>query len=126
MRHNSALCALALGAALTGSSGCSLVLVHGPPAGHESLAAFSCTRNNVAPIVDAVFAGTGLFVGATLMRAGSSEWTVPYAVVGAGMALEGLVWAGSAAYGLHKTSRCREALRRLSERRAGAAPVPSP
>jgi len=127
MKPCPALCSLVLGAALAGSTGCSFVLVHGPPAGHDQLAAFSCTRSNAFPIVDAIAAGTGLFVGGTLLAGGTGNaWTAPYAVVGAGFALEGLLFGSSAVSGFVKTGRCRAALRELGAREAGAGRDPAP
>jgi len=128
MKPCSALCTLVLGAALAGTTGCSFVLVHGPPAGHDRLAAFSCTSSNALPILDAIAAGTGLFVGGTLLAATSSDasgWVAPYVVVGAGFALDGLVYGTSAVSGFVKTSRCRAALRELGAREAGAGRAPA-
>ena len=119
------LAALAcLGLLTTATTGCGFFLVHGPPAAHESLTAFSCTRANAGPIVDAALAGTALLVGAQLLAADRSDnggWTAPYVVVGAGLALEGVVFGASAVAGFEKTSRCRRALRQLAERGAGTA-----
>lgn len=112
MRKRIAAGALALGAAFAASTGCSFVLVQGPPRGHEQLASFSCTRGNAVPLVDAAVAGTGLFVGGTLMAAGhANEWVAAYGVVGAGLAVEGLVFGVSSLVGFHRTAHCREALR---------------
>jgi hypothetical protein len=123
-----ALCSLLLGAAIAGAPGCSFVLVHGPPAGHERLAAFSCTRSDVLPILDAIAAGTGLFVGATLLGANTRDagaWAAPYVVVGAGFALEGLLFGTSAVSGFVKTGHCRAALREQGARAAGAGRDPA-
>jgi hypothetical protein len=71
---------------------------------------------------------SALHAGVPLLAAGGRDaegWTAAYRVVGAGFALEGLVFGSSAALGFRKTSRCREALRRLAERGtrpAAAAP----
>ncbi len=127
MRPRSALRSLLLGAALAGSTSCSFVLVHGPPAGPERWAPFSCTRSNALPILDALVAVTGFFVGGTLVAGGSSsEWTVPYAVVGGGFVLEGLVFGTSAVTGFAKTSRCRAARREPGARAPGAGRDPAP
>lgn len=127
MRPRPGLRSLVLGAALAGATGCSFVLVHGPPAGPERSAALSGTRSNAFPILDAIVAGTGLFVGGTLIAAGSgSAWTAPYAVVGAGFALEGLLFGTSAVTGFAKTSRCRAALRERGAREPGAGRDPVP
>lgn|GEM_PF-4228444 len=96
------------------------MLVHGPPAGPERSAALSCTRSNAFPILDAIVAGTGLFVGRALIAGGSgSAWIAPYAVVGAGFSLEGLLFGTSAVTGFAKTSRlrlarCHRVVQRLS------------
>ena len=121
--------AVALAALLpAATAGCGFLLVHGPPAAHESLTAFSCTRGNAGPFVDAALAGTALLAGAQLLAADRSDnggWTAPYVVVGAGLTLEGLVFGASAVAGFEKTSRCRRALRELAERGARpAAAVP--
>jgi hypothetical protein len=81
------------------------------------------------PIFDAIVAGTGLYVGAALLSANSRHadgWVAPYVVVGAGFALEGLLFGASAASGFVKASRCRAALRELGERHAGPPRPPSP
>jgi hypothetical protein len=114
MRSRPALLALVLGTAMAGTPGCSFVLVHGPPAGHEQLATFSCTRSNALPVLDAIAAGTSLFVGAKLLSANTrdaADWAAPIVVVGAGFALEGLLFGTSAVSGFAKTGRCRAALR---------------
>lgn len=130
MKPCPALCSLVLGAALAGgTTGCSFVLVHGPPAGHDQLAAFSCTRSNALPILDAIAAGTSMFLGAKLLSANTSDaadWAAPIVVVGAGFALEGLLYGTSAVSGVVKTSRCRAALRELDARQAGAGRHPVP
>jgi hypothetical protein len=40
-------------------SGCSYLLVNGPPSGHEGLDGFSCTESKVIPALDATVAGLG-------------------------------------------------------------------
>jgi len=113
----------------TATAGCGFFLVHGPPAAHETLTTFSCTRSNAVPVLDAVAAGTALLVGVPLLAAGRGDdvgWTVPFQIAGAGFALEGLVFGSSAALGFRKTSRCREALRRLTERGAHPAAAAPP
>jgi hypothetical protein len=105
---------LALSALLAATPGCSLLLVQGPPSGHGQMAAFSCTRSNAVPLLDAVVAGTSLLVGATLVAANAGDtggWTAPYAVVGGGFVLEGLGFGASALVGFHRTGRCRAAQR---------------
>jgi hypothetical protein len=112
MRPRPTLCALAVIAALAGTTGCSFVLVHGPPAGPERLAEFSCTRSNALPILDAIAAGTSLFLGAKLLTANTSDaggWAAGIVVAGTGFALEGLLFGTSAVGGFVKTSRCRAA-----------------
>lgn len=112
MRTRFAIGTLALCAALAAAPGCSFVLVQGPPRGHEQMTSFSCTRGNAVPLVDAAVAGTGLFVGGTLMAAGhANEWVAAYGVVGAGLVVEGLVFGVSSLVGFHRTAHCREALR---------------
>lgn len=111
------------------TAGCGFFLVHGPPAAHETLTTFSCTRSNAGPVLDAVAAGTALLVGTQLLAGGGGDaegWTAPYRVVGAGFALEGLVFGSSAALGFRKTSRCREAPRQLTERGARPAAAAPP
>jgi hypothetical protein len=112
MRTHLCWSVLALGAVLAATPGCSVLLVHGPPSGHGQMAGLSCTRSNAVPLLDAVLAGTSLFVGATLVAAnvGDAEgWTAPYAVVGSGFVLEGVGFGVSALVGFHRTSRCRAA-----------------
>jgi hypothetical protein len=113
----------------TATAGCSFFLVHGPPAAPEALTPVSCTRSNAVPFLDAVVAGTALLVGVPLLVSGRGDdvgWTVPFQVAGAGFALEGLVFGSSAIAGFRKTSRCREALRRLTERGAHPAAAAPP
>jgi len=101
------------------TAGCGFFLVHGPPAAPVTPTTFSCTRSNALPVLDALAAGTALLVGVPLLASGRGDevgWTVPFQVAGAGFALEGLVFGASAALGFRKTSRCREALRQLTER----------
>ncbi len=110
---------LALCATLASLPGCSFVLVQGPPRGRGQPASFSCTRSNAVPVVDAVLAGTSLFVGATLLAATGGHtdtWIGPYAVVGTTFTLEGMVFGVSSLVGFRRTSDCREAQR--------AAPAP--
>lgn len=109
------------------SAGCSVFLVHGPPAAHERLSAFSCTRANVLPVLDAAAAGVALMAGVPLISTGAGDtggWTTGYAIVGAAFAFDGLVFGASAVSGFGKTSRCREALRRLAERNARTSGAP--
>ncbi len=119
MRKRRTAGALALSAILATSGGCSFVLVQGPPRQHEQLASFSCTRSNAVPVLDAVLAGTSLFVGATLLAATGGHtdtWLGPYAVVGTTFTLEGMVFGVSSLVGFRRTADCRTAHR--------AAPAP--
>ncbi len=112
MRMRLTFGALALAAALGAAPGCSLVLVKGPPRGYQQMASFECTRHSAFPLFDAVMAGISLSVGATLISAGYADtdgFTRPIAVVGAGLAVEGIAWGASALIGLSRTSRCRAA-----------------
>jgi hypothetical protein len=112
MRPRSALAALALSALLAGTPGCSILLVRGPSSGPEPTAGSSCTRSNAIPFLDAALAGTSLLVGGTLVATYTGDaqgWTAPYAVVGAGFVVEGLVFGASSLVGFHRTGRCRAA-----------------
>lgn len=112
MRSRFSAGALALSALLTGAPGCSIVLVQGPPRGHEQLASVPCTRSNAVPLLDAALAGTSLFVGGVLLAGtggSTTSWVGSYTVVGAGFALEGLAFGASSLIGFHRTSRCRAA-----------------
>lgn len=112
MRTRFALGALALSTLLATTPGCSLVLVRGPSSGPEPLSGSSCTRSNAVPLLDAAFAGTSLFVGGALLAGtggSTTSWVGSYTLVGAGFAVEGLVFGASSLVGLHRTSRCRAA-----------------
>ena len=41
------------------TGGCGLMLVQGPPAGHEQMESFSCTQGDAGPVVDLMLAGVG-------------------------------------------------------------------
>jgi len=93
-------------------TGCGLALSDGPPADHEQLTAFSCTTENLGPILDAVTVGTSL-VGAGLADAGPAPGLV-----------SAVVYLVSAIVGFDKSARCRSAKAKLAARQDAAARAP--
>ena len=87
------------------SSGCSFLVVHGPPTGHEAMSTFSCTESRGAPIIDIAL---GAFWVWFFHADGSNDPLLP------------VTHGISAAYGFKKVSDCRRA-QSAAARRAVAA-----
>jgi hypothetical protein len=108
------------------NAGCSFTFVDGPPAQHQTMPYFECSSGRGWPIVDGII-GASVAIGAAsdLERAGTDGGRAD-AVIGAA---EAALFLASAAYGLSKTSACREAkealLLRLQDRER-ADPPPDP
>lgn len=123
---------IALWAGLTLSlSGCSFLLVRGPPPDHLALDDFECTEQRGAPSIDVLIAGLGVVVavGAAATAGDDSDFALAFGV-GPGLAVAGLAgW--SAHTGFKRVNRCREALQELRERggaiqRRDRSPTPPP
>lgn len=119
--------ATALGVALLALSadGCSWLLVHGPPLGHERMDYFSCTEEATMPTLDLVMAGLSV-AGAVVIGTGSnSGWEYqPYsrdAYLAVGLA-EGAAFGLAAGSGFHKVGACREAKRQWLARHPAGTP----
>lgn len=95
---------------------CSVVLTHGPPAGHEKMMTpFSCTEDWGAPALDIALGVLGLVY--VLAVGGDSD--------SPGAATPGAIFAGifggSAGLGINNVRRCQAALRALTVRQTEAA-----
>jgi hypothetical protein len=91
------------------SSGCSFVVVHGPPRGHERMESFSCTRSYLAPLVDGVFAFSFFMVAAS----SEDDSFGPGAATGWPFFF---LHGSSSVVGFRRVSRCRAALEALAPR----------
>jgi hypothetical protein len=118
LRSGVSLCLLALP-----GSGCSLLLVKGPPAEAQQLSNFDCTTGAEAPAIDTLLAVVGGFSTLFLLAlSGLSDTGDPRGKV-ALFALPAFVLpAGSAAYGFATISRCRRARADLAVRSSLAPP----
>lgn len=95
-------------------TGCGLALTNGPPTGHEQMDSFSCTTQDVGPILDAFAGGVTVLVAAA--AAARPDWYDNSGrIVSAGLAW-GVVSGLSAADGFSKAKRCRAAYRQLAIR----------
>jgi hypothetical protein len=115
-------------------SGCSFVLVSGPPANHAELPSFECTTSRLGPGLDTVWTVLQTLNFVTTLARTSAEWdeayggnppfsrstALPlYAVLG-GLGAAGMY------YGFSKTSECRSAKNALNGRmmQPGGQPAP--
>lgn len=121
VRYRFAGMASIVGLALS-STGCSLVFVHGPPSGHESMPAFACTESTVLPVLDAVGTAGSLVAAATARDDDPDEdrgYLVPVlsaqqnvaANLGLAAALGVSAWVG-----FRRVAACREAQEALRAR----------
>jgi hypothetical protein len=103
------------------AGGCGFVITNGPPQGHEQLTDFECTESNLGPTLDIAWAAFQP-VSAMSVLGEDVDWsgfgkTEENAGTAFGVAI---TWAAlstaSGIVGLKKTSRCREAKRRLAQR----------
>jgi hypothetical protein len=106
------------------SCGCSWIFVERAPANHQQMAAFDCTSNVAAPVLDALWGGLNLVGGLTAARGSDSTWNGPAdrgttMVVGLGWAA---ISAASAAYGFVHTNACRQAKDELYARLSSPQP----
>jgi hypothetical protein len=125
MRHRSGLPALL---ALV-TTGCSLVMVKGPPRGHETMAEFTCTEGRTLPWIDA---GTAALLGGLTIAIAATPESEPASgsfTVGPDRS-DAMLWlsipavalGASSAIGFHRTGECRAALEELRQRE----PIPTP
>jgi hypothetical protein len=100
---------------LMSTTGCGLLLTHGPPAEHEQMVSFSCTEGDTGPILDAIWASVSLALA--VMAAGTPD---DYAYDQGATVAAALGWAAvmgaSAVVGFDKTSKCRKAKQAMSKR----------
>ena len=99
------------------NSACGLIITQAPPAGHQSLAYFSCSESTAGPVIDIVWGGLNVLGGLLA----TSDPSSPFYNVNPGQTRSvGLAWGvlsgASAAVGFGKVKRCREAKRQLAER----------
>jgi hypothetical protein len=102
------------------TEGCGLLIVKGPPEGHEQMDYFTCDEGDAGPILDLVSAGLNIGT-AILCAADPDSYEDSYYGSGACVALglgSGALLGTSAAVGFGKTKKCREAKRQLAERQA--------
>ncbi len=104
------------------ATGCGFILTKGPPRGYEQMDTFSCTESNVGPILDMLPAGFFLTLGVTAIAANEDFYDTTTTELGAGLLLWAALYGSSAAVGFGKTSRCREALRQLTDFRDRTPP----
>jgi len=95
--------------------GCSLLLVEGPPTGHEAMATFSCSESHRPPILDVALAG--FWVWAAYLPTdtdGNSTGSMGDTV------LFTLAHGASAFHGFRNVSECRRARTEAAQRAAAA------
>lgn len=107
-------------------SGCSFVLVSGPPANHQQLPAFDCTTSRLGPALDTVWTILQALNLSVALSKTNQEWddqfggSPPFSrttAVPVYIALAGLGAAGMY-YGFSRTGECREAKTELAGRQA--------
>jgi hypothetical protein len=104
-------------------SGCSFLVVSGPPSNHASLASFDCSESNAVPVLDTIWAALN-GIGA-ISAAGDSSNPNQGQIIGVG--LSWLAISGAAAiYGYTKVSQCKAARREREERFANSGDPASP
>jgi hypothetical protein len=96
--------------------GCSLMFVHGPPAGHEKAESFDCTSSWGTVVADAT--GASVFglttLGMTAPREPGEE--KPPAAAAAMVGTAAAIFTASAIYGAYNGRQCAAAKRDLGER----------
>jgi hypothetical protein len=115
------------------ASGCSFVLVSGPPANHRQLPVVECTTNRIGPALDTVWTVLQVLNFAVAASRSEEEWNESFngeppfdrktaIPVYAGLALVG---AAGMYYGFSRTGACRRAKRELMMRTMNG-PQPGP
>jgi uncharacterized protein YjdB len=107
-------------------AGCGVLFTHGPPAGHEKLTTFRCTKIVAAPVLDVLLASVS--VALSIKSAENQPSYDPHSnEILAVALLRASVLGVSAAVGFDKVSKCVAARRQLAERKArapgGSAPT---
>jgi hypothetical protein len=104
-------------------AGCSMVLVHGPPSGHEDLGSFTCSEGVILPALDGgVAAASAVILATSASGSSSSESDAVSKGIGTLVGLGGLVlWGGSSIVGLNRVSNCKAAQSELAKRSRAAA-----
>ena len=90
-------------------SGCSFVLVQGPPEGHESMAYFTCTDSREWPTYDLLQAGVAGLVSIAVILAGRSDASAWDPEDGLGLIVISGLHGIAAKKGFEKVSACRQA-----------------
>lgn len=109
------------------TEGCGLLIVKGPPVGHEQMDYFTCTEGDAGPILDLVWGGLNV-VGALVCASDPDAYENSSACIIGGFGW-GAISGTSAAVGFGKTKKCRDAIQQLADRQAqqrtqgGAQPV---
>lgn len=101
--------------------GCSYLFVTGPPPRHARSGSFDCTTSNAAPVFDAIWGTLNTAGNISLASKGGPNMGF-YAAGAVGSAI---LWGSSAIVGFSKTSRCREARKRVRECPGGMQQVDS-
>lgn len=116
-------------------SGCSFVLVSGPPANHRELPSFDCTTSRLGPGLDTVWTILQVLNFATAVSKTNQEWDDQFAgdppfsrttALPLYAAFAGLGAAGMY-YGFSRTGQCRSAKNELNARLTqpgGMGPMP--
>jgi hypothetical protein len=113
------------------AGGCSLLVVEGPPSGHETMHSYSCTESGLIPNFDV--AGAVILFGVSAVvapedKTSGSVRSTSGSASQAAAALGGAVLLGASAWiGKRRVGRCRAARLDLARRgdslRAAAAPT---
>lgn len=105
-------------------SGCSFVLVSGPPANHRELPVFECTTSRLGPGLDVIWTALQALNLATALSSSEAEWDENFggsaplsrsASIPLYSAL-GVLGAAGMYYGFSRTGRCRDAKAELAAR----------
>lgn len=116
-RRGTRLSAMALaGLYVVTTGGCGLLIVKGPPVGHEQMDYFTCTEGDAGPILDLVWGGLNV-AGALVCASDPDAYENSSACIAGGIGW-GAISTASAAVGFGKTKKCRDAKQQLAERQA--------
>ncbi len=131
MRHRSLTRSALVAWFSLSAGGCGLLLVSGPPAGHESLEYFSCTESRALPMLDVIWgglslAGLGIVVSdedeSDEDESGENELDDDDTKAVIGIAVASVALSSWAAYrGKKKVDACRDAKLHLAQRSGEAA-----
>ncbi len=100
---------------------CGFFLTHGPPEGYEQMSYFTCTEEDIGPILDFAWAGLNV-AGAIICAAQGDDYYNESGIDSGTCTAVGLTWGvvstSAGIVGVNKTKKCRDAHRQLSERQA--------